>query len=1596
MRELSPGDHWHYGPCEALVARFDANPARGLEDKDASDRLTKEGANELPTPQGASMLKRFFSQFTNPIVLTLLVAAVVATVNGASNKNETWLARFGDAIAIGLIVVLNAVLGFYQERRAEEALEALKRMQTPTARVRRGDVVKVIPARELVVGDILEIEAGDAVPADARLIQTIHLATQEASLTGESLPVNKDAVAELPEDAPIGDRATMLFTGTSIIRGKGRALVVATGVKTELGKLSAMLSAPNETKTPLEEKLDHFGKRVLWGCLAVSAVLFGYGLYRGEHTWHELLLEAVSLAVAAIPEGLPAITTITLALGMQRMAKRGAIIRKLAAVETLGAATVICTDKTGTLTQNEMTVREVYCAGITYSVTGIGYDPKGDIVDHEKNPVDAVHIEPLKHLLETMALANTADLARKDDKWVVVGDPTEGALLTLAAKGGIPKESVAPSHQVVRELPFDSDRKRMTVVTLDAEGKEVAHTKGSADVLIPRCVAQHGKDGIEPLDDDKKHAILMEAERMGGLSLRVLAVCRRELRDASRASTPPGSGGEPSTDIEQRLTFIGLVGMIDPPREGVKEAVRACAEAHVKAVMITGDHKVTAVAIAKELGLWSDDAIALTGSELEKLTDEALARRIDNARVFARVTAEQKLRIVRAFKARGHIVAMTGDGVNDAPALREAHIGIAMGMSGTDVAREAADMILADDNFATIVHAVREGRAIWRNIQKFIFFLLSSNAGLLVIVFIAALMPSLLDLRPLMILWINLVTNGLPALALGIDPPDPTQMNEKPRMASSGLLSARDWLGILGVGVIMGAAALACYMWPWDVADGERPAFARAAAFTLLALSPLFHAFNCRSATNSMFQAKPLFPAALLIAIVVSALIHLVAVLVPSLRGVFATFPLSSNQWFIVIALSRCDHSRGGAAQARAARGGGRQRSRSDVSSGVNMKRAVCMLVVAACGGAPAAPSKTPDSGKATTSKPADDGMGKLAAAQGGLAMLGGNGNREDGGSTGIEAALGGTLRADDVDPKHAPRLDGVLGEWPERVTAGETLSGKSDAIGFATGVQVDNDKIWIAGDVTSASVDHASLVIAFPSARGSLEAFEIGFWPGKPGSSSGSVKWKSGASKGKEVSGAKIVEAPRKGGVTFEATIPWATFPAASTTRVGLRAALRYHDATGVIATSKGEVDKPSELAPLPTSSELAVVDGLLTQKGLAGTAPKIDVYADVAGDERKERISVFGRFFVICGPGYRGGKQFFWREVQGDMATLETRDLEGRGKDDLIVRRRVANGDIAHEILEVWSIPGKSEPITIFSHEIAVADGKRKISNGVRLAPKEIEVSSESATGWDASTFKENSPEGSDALLLPWGNVKSRTFKLEKGKFVVAAEVPRTGTGTATGTGTGTGTAPDPKKGSDLGAAVLSAYLSDGGKEAGTKPRFDLEVSVDGDARAERVLLFGREIVVLGPGFKDGKGWAKLTMSQFAADKDVTEMTARDLTGDGAAEIVVRGVRHVSQASGGDVESDCLFVYQVKSGTIARVFAIETARASGKNRLEGRVTIGSKAIDVAPGNATGWTKESYPWPEEKPGGSIEPLLLPWGSAKSRQYKWNGSAFAP
>jgi Ca2+-transporting ATPase len=891
MTTPEPATPVHVEAIEKLLDRLGGvEGALGLTAEKAAEILARVGKNSLPEAPRKSAIRQLLEQFQNPLVLTLLGAAVVAVGVGATSAStEGWLSRFGDAIAILLVVTLNAVLGFVQERRAEAALDALQKMAAPEARVRRGGQIVLIPAVDVVPGDILELEAGDAIAADARLLQTADLSVEEAALTGESSASQKDARAICAPDAPLADRSTMVFLGTNVVRGKGRAVVTTTGKDTELGRIGTMIAETDRGDTPLEAQLEDFGQKVLYGCLALSGVLFVWGILRPHVFPHAaprplsvLLLEAVSLAVAAIPEGLPAITTITLALGTQRMARLGAIVRKLPAVETLGAASVICTDKTGTLTQNQMMVREVWAGGVAYEVSGTGYEPQGEFRAAGGEPLKHGEFpSPLWHLLKTALLCNSSTLSLDAEtrSWKVIGDPTEGALLALASRSGIEPESVRSTAEVVRELPFDSDRKRMTVVTLDAQGHEIAHVKGSVDVLLPRCSTIEQLDGIRELTADDRTLITTHADEMSRRALRVLALCRRY---------------RPEGDPEERLTFLGLAGMLDPPRAGVLEAIAACNTAGIRVVMITGDHKLTATAIAREIQLWQEGDEAMSGGELAALDDKALAQRVMKIRVFARTTAEQKLRLVNAFKAQGHVVAMTGDGVNDAPALRAAHIGIAMGKMGTDVARQAADLVLADDNFATIVAAVREGRAIFSNIRKFIFFLLSANAGLCVAVFVTAFTVDWLPLTPLMILWINLVTNGLPALALGVDPPTEGQMKLPPRRLDEGLLAPRHYWGMLYVGVVMGAASLVFYV------QADRGSCtmeqARALAFTLLALCPLLHAFNCRSSTESVVSLRPLLSKPLLLAVSISAAIHLVSVLVPALRPIFKTFPMTEAQ----------------------------------------------------------------------------------------------------------------------------------------------------------------------------------------------------------------------------------------------------------------------------------------------------------------------------------------------------------------------------------------------------------------------------------------------------------------------------------------------------------------------------------------------------------------------------------------------------------------------------------------------------------------------------------------------------------------------------
>ncbi len=887
---------WHSLKVDEVARIWTTDATGGLSERDADERRSRLGRNVLPEPPRTSPILRFLLGFADPLVIALLVAAVVSLVVALTEpENLPWFARFSDTLAILLIVMLNGVLGFLQEQRAEAALDALQKMAAPSAKVLRAGNLKAVAASELVPGDLISLEAGDSIPADVRFVETIDLSTAEAALTGESTPIKKVAERILPDDSTIGDRLNMGYLGTAVVAGRGTALVVHTGGYTELGRIGAMIRSAEKSETPLEQRLERLGRVILFTCLAISVVLFVIGVLIGRQEWTVLLLTAVSLAVAAIPEGLPAITTITLALGMQRMAKRGAIVRKLPAVETLGSATVICSDKTGTLTQNAMSVRRVETIAHSYSVDGMGYEITGTVTPLDGAKTDD---EAYQRALFVAAVCNSARLEPGDNGMRVLGDPTEGALIALAARGGADRKALLAKHKVLRELPFDSDRKRMTVVVETPEGPR-ACVKGSPDVLLTLCThVRRGSEVVSLTDDDRKQ-ILASNDRLASDAYRVLGLCDRT----------DGLSGDPETN----LCFLGLAAMIDPPRADVKQAVADAQSAGIKVVMITGDHPLTAIAIARDLGFWGTQSVAVTGRELTQMDDQKLIDTVHKVAVFARVTAEQKLDIVKAFKARNNVVAMTGDGVNDAPALREAQIGIAMGGSGTDVAREAADMVLQDDNFSTIVHAVREGRAIFRNIQKFIFFLNSSNAGLVFAVIAASFLTWVDPLTPLQLLWINLVTNGLPALALGIDPPDADQMSEKPRAPDEGLVTGRDYFGMILVGVVMGGAALLLYALPLIAPHllsaspdnvAEMRGHARTMAFTLLALSPLFHAFNCRSPLTSITR-QPVFANRFLwIAITLSASVHQITIFVPALRPIFRTHLLSATEWGLVIGLS--------------------------------------------------------------------------------------------------------------------------------------------------------------------------------------------------------------------------------------------------------------------------------------------------------------------------------------------------------------------------------------------------------------------------------------------------------------------------------------------------------------------------------------------------------------------------------------------------------------------------------------------------------------------------------------------------------------------
>ncbi|MCX6340490.1 MAG: calcium-transporting P-type ATPase, PMR1-type [Candidatus Aureabacteria bacterium] len=869
--------------ADETAAALQVDTRTGLSEGETSARLEQYGPNQLQEKKGTTPLQIFIEQFQDFIIWVLIGAALV------SGFLQEWI----DALAIIAIVIINAILGFVQEYRAEKSLAALKKLSSPTSKVIRDGQHGIIPSSELVPGDLVELEAGDNVPADSRLVWlTANFSVHEASLTGESTPVLKTVHSLEEKEVPLADRANMVYLGTSISFGKARALVTGTGMQTELGKIAHMIQEIEHEATPLQRKLEAFGKWIVYLCFALVAMVFALGLLRGGKVL-DMFLTAVSLAVAAIPEGLPAVVTIALALGVQRMVRRHALIRKLPSVETLGCATVICSDKTGTLTKNEMTAQAIYTGGSLFRITGIGYEPTGEFL-LDNDPARLDDHPALSETLKCAALCNSAQLVKDNGGYKIVGDPTEGALLTAAAKADIWKNRIEEALPFIEEIPFDSERKKMTMVR-KRDGQLIAFVKGAPDILIDDCTALFERSGIRTLSVEDRKAILASNSALADQAMRVLAVAYRIFE------TPP-EDYEPRT-IEKNLTFVGLIAMIDPPREEVKAAIAECKSAGIKTVMITGDHKNTAVAIARQLGFFKDDSIALSGEEMDKLGEAEFANEVARVPVYARVSPEHKLRIVRAWRTRGDIVAMTGDGVNDAPAVKEADIGVAMGITGTDVTKEVSDMVITDDNFASIVAAVEEGRGIYSNIQKFIHYLLSCNAGEILVMFVSSLVGWPLPLLPIQILWVNLVTDGLPALALGVDPVDPGIMDRPPRPPHEAVVTRQRAYIMLLQGAFIALCSLAAFHFVFCI-EKEGIERARTAAFIVLAVSQLFHSFNCRSMTESLFRLGIFSNGKLVIATALSFALQMGVVYVPFLQGIFKTEVLGIFDWLLVVAIS--------------------------------------------------------------------------------------------------------------------------------------------------------------------------------------------------------------------------------------------------------------------------------------------------------------------------------------------------------------------------------------------------------------------------------------------------------------------------------------------------------------------------------------------------------------------------------------------------------------------------------------------------------------------------------------------------------------------
>jgi len=866
---------------EELASNLRTNLQGGLSDAESQQRLEEYGENRLEARERLSPWKLFFSEFADFMVLVLLGAVVISIALG----------EWHDAITILAIIILNSLLGFVQEYRAERSLEALRELSAPQAHVVRGGEPRSIPALQVVPGDLVLLEAGHRVPADLRLVEVKNLEADESPLTGESIPVPKGKDRMVSSALELGDRKNMLFAGTTITRGRGRGIVVATGMKTELGKIAGMLAKSEAGPTPLQQRLDHLGKILVFVCLGICITVGLIGLTRGED-FRLMFLSAVSLAVAAIPEGLPAIITIALALGVQRMIKRSVIIRRLPAVETLGCATVICSDKTGTLTQNQMMVTSCYFSGEELEVTGNGFDPTGHFFWRGKQiqPLAGATGFPDVHGLKMLFAAgfhcNNADLKLEPEtkQWRLTGDPTEGALLVLGLKAGLKRGVV----KRLAEIDFTSERKRMGVL-VEEEGGRLLYLKGAADVLLERSSKIRWAGQVIPLQSREKQKVNQAMEAMARRSLRVLAL-------AYRPMTPTKSAVR--EEDEDNLIFLGLVGIKDPVRPGVKEAIDRCRRAGIRTVMITGDFPVTARAIGWELGLLRRDGLVLTGKELDQLSQDELKKIIGQVDIFARVNPYHKLKIVKALKEQGEIVAMTGDGVNDAPAVKEADIGVAMGISGTDVTKEASAMVITDDNFASIVAAIEEGRGIYSNIRKFIRYLLGCNIGEIITMFMAIVTGNPFPLLPIQILWINLVTDGLPAIALGVEPVEHELMHEPPRPPKEGIFSRGLGYKVLIQGVSIGLITLGVFR--FALQTGANLVTARTMAFSTLVFSQLSYVFACRSETQPLVRVRLGANPYLLGAVVISGLMQLMVVSYPFANRLFQTTGLSLKAWGIV------------------------------------------------------------------------------------------------------------------------------------------------------------------------------------------------------------------------------------------------------------------------------------------------------------------------------------------------------------------------------------------------------------------------------------------------------------------------------------------------------------------------------------------------------------------------------------------------------------------------------------------------------------------------------------------------------------------------